>query len=557
MNTTSASATGPAPTGASAEPAVPPEAAAPTNGQPAVPSVAAPTSSGRGSVHGDGSGVRGRSGWLPDVLVDGPAASCDVLVELVDTLRQIDRLTAKATDLVARAHTTGEVEDATGLPLELWLSAAGRRTRSDRRMLQSVAELRSKLPSLAEGFDAGKVSWAQVRAVVCACVKLPDQLLGSVDEALAGEIEVLADADPDALVHVVSQATRSLEDGPDAEHAAAEVRERFLAIQPRLDGTGGSIYGEADAYGLAVLSEALDAGTPPPDVRVRDQIGERNSDETRRAQVRAQQGRRRMDALIAMAERSLFSGAQPGRDVRRGHGATATGTPDTARDDDGRGQTGHPTGGVRPTPTLLVTMSYETLIGASNDPASLLTTLTGGRMKVAADTARRLVDEAGATIRTIVLEDTGQILGVGRKNYQPPGWLRDALLVRDQTCRAPHCLTAARRCDLDHADPWTAVPGPDGRTVGGPTDIINLAHLCRTDHGAKDRDGWHVYGLTRGRQRGLHRWTHRRTGLTIDTAPAARRLPLPTAQPTPRAGPAPPTGHARATNAPPRAGPAP
>jgi transposase InsO family protein len=218
------------------------------------------------------------------------------------------------------------------------------------------------------------------------------------------------------------------------------------------------------------------------------------------------------------------------------------------------------TSGSAPLPSPVppdLTVSVPAGDGASNDPASLLTTLTGGRMKVAADTARRLVDEAGATIRTIVLEDTGQILGVGRKNYQPPGWLRDALLVRDQTCRAPHCLTAARRCDLDHADPWTAVPGPDGRTVGGPTDIINLAHLCRTDHGAKDRDGWHVYGLTRGRQRGLHRWTHRRTGLTIDTAPAARRLPLPTAQPTPRAGPAPPTGHARATNAPPRAGPAP
>jgi hypothetical protein len=274
---------------------------------------------------------RGRSGWLPDVLVDGPAGSCAVLVELVDTLRHIDRLTAKATDLVARAQTTGEVEDATGLPLELWLSAAGRRTRADRRMLQTVAELRSKLPSLADGFDAGKVSWAQVRAVVCACAKLPDPVLHAVDDALAGEIEALTDADPDALVHVVSQAARSLEEGPDAKRAAAEVRDRFLAIQPRLDGTGGSIYGEADAYGLAVLSEALDAGTPPPDARVRDHVGQGRSDEVRRARVRAQQGRRRMDALIAMAERSLFSGQQPGKDVHRGHGEpAAAGVPNTS-----------------------------------------------------------------------------------------------------------------------------------------------------------------------------------------------------------------------------------
>jgi hypothetical protein len=513
---------------------------------------------------------RGRSGWLPEVLLEGPAASCDVLVELVDTLRHIDRLTAKASDLVARVQTSGEVEDATGLPLELWLSAAGRRTRSDRRMLQTVAEMRSKLPSLAEGFDAGKVSWAQVRAVVCACAKLPDQVLRTVDEALAGEIETLVDADPDALVHVVSQAARSLEGGPDAKQAATEIRDRFLAIQPRLDGTGGSIYGEADAYGLAVISEALDAGTPPPDTRVRDQIGEVPSDETRRARVRMQQGRRRMDALVAMAERSLFSGAQPGNDVHRGHGAP-TPAPSTGvmdRDAPPGGATGSqpPT---RPSPTLLVTMSYETLIGLSDEPASLLTTLTGGRMKVAADTARRLVDEGGAGVRTIVLEETGQILGVGRGSYRPPGWLRDALLIRDQTCRAPHCLTAARRCDLDHADPWTNVSDADGRPVGGPTDVVNLAHLCRTDHGAKDRDGWHVYGLDHGRHRGLHRWVHRRTGLTVDTAPATRQLALSSVArrdgpavgarsdpPLDRAGPTAPPRRPRSATTP-RAGPAP
>jgi hypothetical protein len=538
-------------------------------------SVSGEVAAGEASVSGEvggggwsGSG-RGRSGWLPEVLVDGPAAACGVLVELVDTLREIDRLTAKASDLVARVQQTGEVEDATGLPLELWLSAAGRRTRSDRRMLETVAELRGRLPSLAEGFDSGKVSWAQVRAVVCVCAKLPGHLLAAIDDALGGEIETLVDADPDALVHVVSQTVRSLDHGSaDAEQAPSQVRERFLAIQPRLDGTGGSIYGEADAYGLAVLAEALDAGTPPPDSRVRDRVGQDRPDETRRARVRARQGRRRMDALIAMAERSLFSGAQPGRTVHQGHGTptdtttpSATGNTTTPTDSDGAAATDGDgvAGPVRPTPTLLVTMSYETLIGMSNEPGTLLTTLTGGRMKVAADTARRLIDEAGSTIRTIVVEDTGQILGVGRRTYRPPGWLRDALLLRDQTCRAPHCLTSARRCDLDHADPWHPDPNDTSRTIGGPTDAINLAHLCRTDHGAKDRDGWHVYGLNHDRHRGLHRWNHTRTGLTIDTAPATRTLPLrtPARAPTnPPAGPAPPMPQTGPTT-PPRAGPAP
>lgn len=492
--------------------------------------------------------VRGRSGRLPDPLVEGPAASCELLVEMVDTLRSIDRLTAKATELLERAQLTGEVEEQTGLPVEVWLSGAGRRTRSDRRMLTTTAELRAKLPSLADAFDTGRVSWAQVRAVVCACAKLPSQLLSAVDDALATEIESLADAEPDALVHVVSRAVSSLEPGPDATDAAAEVRERFLAIQPRLDGSGGSLYGEADAYGLAVLTEALDAGTPPPNGRLRDHVGDHATDEVRRARRTLQQGRRRMDALIAMAETSLFSGAQPGRAVAHGHGTSSTG-PGASGSDPGSDPAsdpasdpganagpatdhlGMPDGAGITAPKLLLTMSYETLVGLSDDPAGLLTTLTGGRMKVAADTARRLVDEAGAHLRTIVLEETGQVLGVGRRSYRPPGWLRDAALVRDETCRAPHCRTAARLCDLDHADPWTAhlrTAGDDdgGHAIGGPTDIVNLAHICRTDHGAKDRDGWHVYGFPDGDRGGIHRWIHRRTGLTIDTVPATRRLPI-------------------------------
>jgi hypothetical protein len=504
--------------------------------------------------------VRGRSGRLPDVLVDGPAATCDLLVEMIDTLRSIDRLTAKATELLERAQLTGEVEEQTGLPVEVWLSGAGRRTSSDRRMLTTVAELRSKLPTLAEAFDDGKVSWAQVRAVVCACVKLPGHLLAAIDDALAREIEVLADADPDALVHVVSRAVASVEPGPGAEDAARDVRERFLAIQPRLDGSGGSLYGEADAYGLAVLTEALDAGTPPPKGRVRDQVGQRQADDARRLRHNLTQGRRRMDALIAMAEDSLFSGAQPGRKVTTGHGEHDAQATDGARSTDRsdieddvccRHRAEATRSGKAHAPKLLLTMSYEAFMGLSDEPADLLTTLTGGRLKVAADTARRICDRAGAHLRTIVLEETGQVLGVGRRSYRPPGWLRDAALVRDQTCRAPHCLTAARLCDLDHADPWAAdVRAPDGRAVGGPTDLVNLAHVCRTDHGAKDRDGWHVYGFPDGDRSGIHRWFHRRTGLTIDTVPANRRLALGHDPPSTSTG-------ARAEPSRARAGPAP
>ncbi len=484
---------------------------------PAAPSAsAAPVTTDSAAGPAD----RGRSGWLPDELVEGPAASSPLLVELIDSLRAIDRLTAKVTGLLELAHDTGEVEEITGLPVELWLSAAGRRTRTDRRMLSTAAVWRRKLPSLADAFDAGRVSWAQVRAIVCACIKVPTHLLDAVDGALAREVEVLATAEPDALVHVVSRALASIDAGstagdPDDADGGDEPGHGFLAIQPRLDGTGGSLYGETDSYGLAVLTEALDRRVPPPDGRVRDQVGQ-EPDPDRAAPSRRKQGRRRMTALLDLAERSL------------------AGRPGTVPD--GRGLVAEPggtdTSPSRPVPTLLLTMTYETLAGLSQEPGELLTTLTDGRLKIDAGTARRLVDERGAQLRTIVLEETGQVLGVGRAKYRPPGWLRDALLVRDATCRAPGCRTSARRGDLDHAVPWDNPDGPPG-----PTDVSNLAHVCRTDHGAKDRGGWQVTGQRDGPANGLHRWHHVRSGLTIDTAPATRRLPLPAAAADPPGDP--------------------
>jgi hypothetical protein len=465
-----------------------------------------PTSTAMPPAGVPGRADRGRSGWLPEELVEGPAASSELLVELIDTLRTIDRLTAKATGLLEMAHATGEVEEITGVPVELWLAAAGRRTRADRRMLTTAAVWRSKLPQLADAFDGGRVSWAQLRAVLCACLKLPAHLLPAVDDALADEVEVLGDAEPDDLVHVVSRAVASIETPPPSAEVAEEPPEPghgFLAIQPRLDGSGGSLYGETDSYGLAVLTEALDRDVPPPDGRHRDHIGA-PVDEQRAEPSRRHQARRRLDALIHLAEASLTD-----------PGAGPAVAPGDARSN------GRRPAGSRPTPTLLLTMSLETLLRVSNQDAELLTTLTGGRLKVDASTARRLVDEAGARLRTVVVEETGQILGVGRARYRPPGWLREALLARDATCRAPICATAARRSDLDHAESWEGEDGP-----GGSTDVVNLAHLCRTDHGAKSRDGWQVRGRNDGRANGLHRWYHPRSGLTIDTAPTTRRLSL-------------------------------
>ncbi|AIY16660.1 hypothetical protein GUY44_26695 [Pimelobacter simplex] len=65
--------------------------------------------------------------------------------------------------------------------------------------------------------------------------------------------------------------------------------------------------------------------------------------------------------------------------------------------------------------------------------------------------------------------------------YEIPDRHRQAVELRDHTCRFPYCSRAAMRCDLDHAR-------PHGR--GGPTCPCNLVPLCRRHHRAKTHSQW-------------------------------------------------------------------
>ncbi|MGY2702971.1 HNH endonuclease signature motif containing protein [Nocardioides sp. HB32] len=65
--------------------------------------------------------------------------------------------------------------------------------------------------------------------------------------------------------------------------------------------------------------------------------------------------------------------------------------------------------------------------------------------------------------------------------HDPPPWMRELVILRDQHCVFPHCQTDARSCDLDHVIAYRD---------GGPTCPSNLAPLCRRHHRAKTRRRW-------------------------------------------------------------------
>lgn len=417
----------------------------------------------------------------PETLLDLPIlAEVPELGAALAAARGIDRLVAQLLDSLLLLEEHGIAEATTGVALEQWLAIVGQRTHADRRMLLTACDVLRRLPSLRRAFvSTGDVSWSQVRAVALAVHRLPRHLDDRLDAEVARAVRDCVGSDPDALARTVGQTLASITPEPQASSQQVADRAQYLALQPRLDGSGGRLWGDFGPEGFAVLDAALHPASDPPVAGVAAGCDEVEPSDA--AQRRAT-GAARAQRLLDLVDHDC--------------GDTSVGA---------RRQ-------------LVVRAELSTLLDREQVPAHLLTLLTGGRMWVDAATARRLVDERGADLRTVILDDTGTVVGVGRRSRLAPGWLRDAQLALHDTCSAPGCQVAARRCDSDHAMPWVAHHRDD---PPGRTDVEQLAPLCPSHNRAKERDGWRVTQAPDG----TRTWRHERTGLSTRTHPATWRPP--------------------------------
>jgi hypothetical protein len=416
------------------------------------------------------------------------------LAAVLRDLRQVDRLLSDVVDGLMMLQDTGLAEATTGLGLDDWLTVVGRRTGTDIRMLRTTAATMRRVPSLHAAFQAGEVSWAQVRSVVLAARPLPRHLDDRIDAAVAYALAGATEAEPNALTRAIRWHLAAIDPAGTEQDEREATQEEYLAMQPRLDGTGGRFWGELGPVNWAILDAAVNAGMFGGDHHDADQGGT-DPARAREHPIRIA-GRTRLRRLIDHLERSLTIALTPGTTAARG-----------------------PTSGaMRSRMQLLLRTDLATLLDREQTPPWLLTTLLGGHVRVTAETARTLVDQRGADLRTVIIDDTGSVVGVGRRARIAPDWLNDATLALHTTCTQPACEVAARSCETDHARPWhPARPGdPQGRT-----DIDQLAPGCARHNRDKERDGWTVTQHSDG----VRRWHHPRAGLATTTLPIPRHPP--------------------------------
>lgn len=146
-----------------------------------------------------------------------------------------------------------------------------------------------------------------------------------------------------------------------------------------------------------------------------------------------------------------------------------------------------------------ITVPVLTALGRDTTPAELV-----GKAPIDTATALRLAGAASGWDRVLTHPATGAVLAIDR--YHPSQQLKRMLRVRDEHCRFPGCRMHTSRSDIDHTI---------AREHDGPTELGNLAHLCRRHHTLKHHSAWRVTQTPDG----ILHWTSP-TGLTYPDRPA-------------------------------------
>jgi Domain of unknown function (DUF222)/HNH endonuclease len=325
------------------------------------------------------------------------------------------------------------------------------------------ALFRGPLTATGEALAEGAISAAHAHVLAAGTHDLPVHAAAEAEPVL---MEAARRLDPPRLRRVVTH-LRQVADPDGADHRAErQYQRRGLWLSPTIDGMvalEGLLEPEAGQTLLAAL-EPLARPTNADDLRSASQ--------------------RRADALTELARRTLENGQLP------------------------------QTGGVRP--QLMVTVDLDSLLGPAGlggeagwvgpldpetcrrlacDGAVTRVVVTRHRTDHGSDGRDRHDDPSGDTslaarLRTamtllppILGGAPTQPLEVGRTSRVVQPAQRAALAVRDNGCVFPGCQRPQAWCEAHHLRHWLH---------GGPTDLANLALVCRAHHRAIHEGGWRL-----------------------------------------------------------------
>jgi hypothetical protein len=296
-----------------------------------------------------------------------------------------------------------------------------------------VARALPGLPRIREAFRAGRLSFAQVRAVIrIATPENEPTLLMWAQHSTASQMEKFA-----RLYRRYGENAAAMSQHRDRSFTSWEEDDGTVSFRVRLPAEQAAVVLKAIEAAKASLDghdweDDVSAETPPsPWDDPPDHPDEDVSAETRRARM--------ADALVRVAESYLEPDGRP-RSLAEKYQVHVH--LDLRRDADGP-------------------------VADPDAPA------------LAEETIRRLGCEAGLVP---VLHDGGEILSVGRKTRAVPPAIRRALRLRDRGCRFPGC-THTRHVDAHHVRHWAD---------GGETKLSNLVELCGRHHRLLHEGG---YGL--------------------------------------------------------------
>ncbi len=349
-----------------------------------------------------------------------------------------NRIDAELIRAVRAADVDQAPEDDGKKTMRSWLRGHGRLSAGSASRLVRAGRALEHLPAVAAAFATGMVTAEQVAVIApitagsrLAAAAAQGVDLGEIDRTLAA---VASERHIEQLARVVHHYLSRLDpDGPEPD----PTEDRSLSVSRLADGTT-MVRGQLDALGgetlAAALESLLQANRPKGDRRTRTQ--------------------QLADALVQLCDNQLAAGDLPLlRTVK---------------------------------PHVVVTISWADLLDAAAGPAAAA---TGFGSPLSAAGARAVACDG--TITSIVIDDHGLPLNVGRTKRVVPPHLRRAVELRDQTCVFAGCAAPRHWCDVHHLVHWLH---------GGETSLENSALLCERHH-TKVHHGFRVERDPGGRWR--------------------------------------------------------